>query len=145
MTLTTTFLLLWLLFAPPPPASLDQVKAEPNAERRARLAIDFAVTSEKNAEAAYAKGDLEATGTQLKIMAESMELAKTSLAASGRTPGRNPAPYKYAEQRSQETLIRLRDLDQRMEADERDILAAPRSRVQEIHDEWFEGIMERKK
>jgi hypothetical protein len=142
---STTFLLLFLLFAVPPPASLDQVKAEPNAERRARLAIDFAVACEKNAEAAYAKGDLDATGTQLKMMAESMEIAKASLSASGRTPGRNPTPYKYAEQKSQELLTRLRDLDQRMDAEEREIVAAPRAKVQETHDEWFEGIMERKK
>jgi hypothetical protein len=145
VTLTTTLVLLWLSLAPPPPTSLDQVKAEPNAERRARLAIDFAVAAEKNAEAAYAMGDLDAAGKQLKIMAESMELAKTSLASSGRTPGRNPTPYKYGEQKSQETLVRLRDLDQRMDADERDVLAGPRAKIQEIHDEWFEGIMGRKK
>jgi hypothetical protein len=145
VTLTTTLLLLWLCFAPPPPLSFDQVKAESNAERRARLAVDFAVLSEKNAEAAYAKGDLETAEAQLKIMAESMELARASLASSGRTPGRNPSPYKYAEQKSEETLLRLRDLDQRMDADEREILSAPRGKIQEIHDEWFEGIMERKK
>ena len=145
MTATTTFLLLFLLFAVPPPATLDQVKAESNPEHRARLAIDFALATEKQAEAAYAKGDLEATKDQLKVMAESMEVAKAAFRASGRTPGRNPGPYKYAEQKSQDLLTRLRDLDQRMDADEREVVAAPRARVQEIHDEWFEGIMERKK
>jgi hypothetical protein len=140
-----TIFLLWLAFAPPLPTSFDQVKAEVNAEHRAHLAVDFAMISERNAEAAYAKGDLEATGVLLKIMAESTELAKTSLVSSRRTPGRNPSLYKYAEQKSQEILMRLRDLDQRMEAEERDILAGPRAKVQEIHDEWFEGIMERKK
>jgi hypothetical protein len=145
VTSTTIFLLLYLLFAVPPPATLDQVKAEPNAERRARLAVDFAAASEKNAEAAYAKNDLDETGKQLKAMAESMDVAKTSLTASGKTPGRNPGPYKYAEQKSEEILIRLRDLEQRMDAEERDMMANPKAKVQEIHDEWFEGIMERKK
>jgi hypothetical protein len=142
---TAVFVLLNLLFAVPPPATLDQVKAEPNAERRARLAVDFSLTSEHNAETAYAKNDLGTTVTELKAMAESMDLAKTSLAASGRTPGRNPGPYKYAEQKSQEILTRLRDLEQRMDAEERDMVANPKAKVQEIHDEWFEGIMERKK
>ena len=48
-------------------------------------------------------------------------------------------------QKSQEILTRLRDLDQRMDAEERDMVAGPRAKIQEIHDEWFEGIMERKK
>ena len=145
MTVTTTFLFLFLLFAVPPPTTLDQVKAEVNPERRARLAIDFALATEKQAEASYAKGDLDATRPQLNLMAESMELAKAAFKASGRTPGRNPGPYKYAEQKSQELLTRLRDLDQRMDADEREAVVGPRAKVQEIHDEWFEGIMERKK
>jgi hypothetical protein len=130
---STTFLLLFLLFAAPPPANLDQVKAEPNAERRARLAIDFAAACEKIAEADYEKGDLNGTGAQLKTMTESVDLAKSSLIASGRTPGRN--------QKSQEILTRLRDLGQRMDAEEREMIAAPRARIQETHDEWFEGIM----
>jgi hypothetical protein len=144
VTATTTFLLLFLL-AVPPPATLDQVKAETNPERRARLAIDFAMASEKQAEGSYAKGDLEAAKTQLNLMAESMEAAKAAFKTSGRSPGRNPGPYKYAEQKSQELLKRLRDLDQRMDADERETVSGPRAKVQEIHDEWFEGIMERKK
>jgi hypothetical protein len=145
VTSTAAILLLYLLFAVPLPTTLDQVKAEPNAERRARLAIDFAAAAERNAETAYAKGDMDATVIQLKAMAESMEIAKASLASSGRTPGRNPAPYKYAEQKSQEILTRLRDLEHTMDAEERDTMATPRAKVQEIHDEWFEGIMERKK
>jgi hypothetical protein len=121
------------------------VKAEPNAEKRSRAAVDFAATSEKNAEASYDKGDLDATLTQLKIMAESIETARAALASSGRTPGRNPGIYKYAEQKSQDILTRLRDLEQRMDDDERQSLSAPKTKIQEIHDEWFEGIMGRKK
>ncbi len=141
----STLLLLFFSFAAPLPTSLDQVKAEPNAERRARLAVDFALVSEKNAETAYAAGDQAGTQAQLKEMAESMDLAKASLIASGRTPGRNPGPYKYAEQKSMEILTRLRDLEQRFDAEERGMLTEPRAKVQETHDEWFEGIMERKK
>jgi hypothetical protein len=78
-------------------------------------------------------------------MADSVSLARESLIASGKTPGRNPTLYKYAEQKSEELLLRLRDLDQRMDSAERDLLADPRSKVQATHDEWFEGIMERRK
>jgi len=141
----TSLFLLFLLWGPPPPASLDQVKAEPSAERRARLAIDYAATAEKNAETAYGKGDLDATSAELKNVEESIETARDSLVASHRTPGRNPGPYKYAEMRSRELLIRLSDLERKMDAGEQDAITAVKNKVQEIHDAWFEGIMGRTK
>jgi hypothetical protein len=145
MTGLTTLFFVFLFFAAPVPTTLAQIKAEPNPERRAREAVDFALTAEKSAETAYAKGDLDATADQLKVMMTSLALAQSSFQASGKTPGRNPGPYKYAEQRSQELLIRLRDLEQRMDSDERETLTASKTKAQEIHDEWFEGIMGRKK
>lgn len=145
MTSVTTLFLIFLLFAKTAPNSLDEVKAEPNLEKRARAAIEFAAVAEKMAEAAYEKGDLDATGSNLKIMTEGVETAKASLEASGKTPGRNPGPYKFAEQKSHEILLRLGDLEDRMDEEERHIMAAAKARVQEIHDEWFEGIMERKR
>jgi hypothetical protein len=42
-------------------------------------------------------------------------------------------------------LIRLDDFERRMLVEDRDIVAVPKARVQEIHDFWFEGIMGRTK
>jgi hypothetical protein len=134
-----------LLFAPPAPSSLDQIKADPNPDHRARAAIDYSALAEKNAEAAYAKGDLQSVAAELKNVAESFEAAQDAFAVSGKTPGRNPGPYKYAELRSRELLIRLGDLEHKMDVGERDLIAGVREKVQEIHDAWFEGIMGRKK
>jgi hypothetical protein len=141
----TAWLLLFLLWAPPAPASLDQVKAEPNAEHRARLAVDYAGVAERNAEAAYAKGDAESTSAELKNVVESFHAAEEAFVASHKTPGRNPGPYKYAEMRSREVLIRLNDLEHKMDAEEREAVAGIIAKVQEIHDAWFEGIMGRTK
>jgi hypothetical protein len=141
----TGLFLIFLLWAPPAPVSMDQIKAEANPEHRARLAIDYAAIAEKNAETAYAKGDLEATTAELKKVGESFETAQESFVASHKTPGRNPGPYKYAEMRSRELLIRLGDLEQRMDQGERGLIASVKSKVQEIHDAWFEGIMGRTK
>ena len=141
----TSLFLLFLLWGPPPPATLDQVKAEPSAEHRARLAVDYAAVAEKNAEAAYAKGDLDATSVQLKNVAESLETARDSFVSSHKTPGRNPGLYKYAEMRSRELLIRLADLEHKMDSGERDLITDVKGKVQEIHDAWFEGIMGRTK
>jgi hypothetical protein len=140
------FLTLFLLLAAAPaPASFDQVKAEPNPERRARAAVDFAAIAERKAEAAFSNGDMKEVAVELTTMKESMEMTRDSLVASRKTPGRNPELYKYAELRSREILTRLEDFERRMLVEDREVLAVPKARVQEIHDSWFEGIMGRAK
>ena len=141
----TVLLALFILLAAPVPSSLDQIKAEPNPERRAKAAIDLAVTAERNAEAAFSSGNQQDVVSQLNTMKASMELTRDSLVVSRKTPGRNPQLYKYFELRSHELLIRLEDFERRMSFEDRDAVAVPRASVQEIHDFWFEGIMGRKK
>ncbi|HEY3825969.1 MAG TPA: hypothetical protein VGL82_15495 [Bryobacteraceae bacterium] len=136
---------LLLLFAPPAPSSLDQVKADPNPEHRAKAAIDYAALAEKNAEAAYAKGETQTVEAELKNVEGSFDAAQDAFAAAHKTPGRNPGPFKYAELHSRELLIRLGDLEQKMDISERGNIAALKGKIQEIHDAWFEGIMGRKK
>ena len=138
-------LTLFLLFAAPVPTSLDQVRAEPNMERRARTAVEFAATAEKNAEAAFSDSDMKRVAAELNTMKESMEIARDSLVASRKTPGRDPGLYKYAELRSRELLVRLDDLERRMFIEDRDMMTVPKAAIQEIHDAWFEGIMGRQK
>jgi hypothetical protein len=123
------------------PVSLDQVKVEANPEHRARLAVDYAGVAERRAETAYAEGNMDQVRGNVKDMLDSMELARDSFVASGKRPGRSPGPYKYAEMHSSELLIRLNDLEQKMDAVERDIVDGAKMKVQEIHDSWFEGIM----
>jgi hypothetical protein len=141
----TLLFALFLLLAPPAPSSLDQVKADPNPDHRAKAAVDYASVAEKNAEAAYAKGDAQSVDAELKNVEESLEAAQEALVASHKTPGRNPGPYKYAEVHSRELLIRLGDLEQRMDSSDRSVIAGVRAKVQEMHDAWFEGIMGRKR
>ena len=60
------------------------------------------------------------------------------------TPMRHPGPYKSAELKTQEILVRLADLERRMDAEERAGIEGPRTKIQEIHDAWFDGIMRKK-
>lgn len=142
--MTPLFILL-ILLAAPAPSSLDQVKAEPNPEHRARAAMDYASVAERNAEAAYSRGEMRKVETELRNMQQSLDLAQDSLTASGKTPGRNPGLYKYAEMHSRELLIRLGDLEQKMDVSERPPVETVKERVQEMHDAWFDGIMGRKR
>jgi hypothetical protein len=141
----TALVTILLLAAQAPPSSLDQIRADPNLEHRAKTAIDFAAQAERNAETAYSKGDMAAVTAELKSMADAIEFADASLRETGRTAMRHPGPYKYGELKTEEMLVRLGDLDHRMEPDEREILSGPRNKVQGIHDAWFEGIMSKKK
>jgi hypothetical protein len=141
----TPVLLLFMLLAAPAPSSLDQIKSDPNPDHRAKAAIDFSFVAEKNAETAYAKGEMPGVEAELKKVEESLEAAQEAFVASGKTPGRNPGPYKYAELRSRELLVRLGDLEQKMDVSERSYIESVKAKVQEMHDAWFEGIMGRKR
>ncbi|MES1261122.1 MAG: hypothetical protein ABUS49_05230 [Acidobacteriota bacterium] len=141
----TALFTIFLLLAQAAPTSLDQLRAEPNLERRAKMAIEFAMAAERAAEAAYSKSDMAGLTAELKDMQMGVEIAQESFAQTGRTPQRHPGPYKSAELRTQEMLVRLGDLEKRMDADERQVVTGPRAKVQEIHDAWFEGIMGKKK
>jgi hypothetical protein len=73
-----------------------------------------------------------------------MELARDSFIAAGKTPGRQPGSFKGAELRSHAMLNRLSDLKQKLDLDEQALLDGPIMKVQEIHDDWFDGIMGKK-
>jgi hypothetical protein len=140
-----TLFTIFVLMAQAPPTSLDQIRTDPNLEHRARVAVDFAALAERNAESAYSKGDMGAVTAELKTMEAAINLANEALKETGKSAMRHPGPYKYGELKTQEILGRLGDLDHRMEPDERPALEGPRTKVQEIHDAWFDGIMSKKK
>jgi hypothetical protein len=134
-----------LLLMAQAPATLDQVKTESNPERRAKDAVGFAAMAERQAEAAYDKGDSDGVRADLRTMEDAMDLAKQSLSESGKKASRHPGPYKFAETRSHELLLRLDDFEHRMDESERPLVENPKKRLQQIHDAWFEEIMEKKR
>jgi hypothetical protein len=137
-----------LLFAATTALTLDQVKADPNPEHRAKAAVDYAVLAEREAESAAKSeddnGDVK-LADELKNMVAAMELARDSFIAAGKTPGRQPATFKSVELRAHDILIRLADLQHKVDSDQKALLDGPIMKVQEIHDAWFEGIMGGKK
>jgi hypothetical protein len=134
-----------LLLAQVAPLTLDQIRADQNPEHRAHSAIEYAVAAERNAEAAYTRGEMKDVASELKNMADAIDLANQSLEQTGKSAMRHPGPYKFGELRTQEMLVRLGDLERKMDADERPALSGPLAKVQEIHDAWFDAIMSRKK
>lgn len=141
----TVLCTIFLLFAQQGAATLDQIRADTNAERRAKTAVEFAAMAERNAESAYSRSDVKAVAAHLATMAEAVEIAGQALRETGKSPQRHPGPFKSGELRTQEILMRLGDLEKKMDADERGVVEVPKEKVQAIHDEWFDGIMSRKK
>jgi hypothetical protein len=127
------------------PGTLDQVRADSNPEHRAKAAVEFAAVAERDAETAYGKGDMDGVRSDLRTMQDAMELAKKSFEEWGKSANHHAGPYKFAETRSHDLLLRLNDLENRMDESERPLVEGPKGRVQEIHDAWFDAIMERKK
>jgi hypothetical protein len=134
-----------LLYAPPASLNLDQIRSDPNLEHRAHSAIEYSSVAERNSEAAYSKGDLDAVRAELKNMQDAIELAKQSLEQTGKSPQKHPGPYKFGELRTEEMIVRLGDLQHKMDADERPMVDGPKAKVEEVHDAWFDGIMSKKK
>ena len=143
--MTASVAVLLLLMTQTPPPTLDQVRTESNPEHRARDAVEFAAVAERQAEAAYDKGDTDGVRSDLKTMEDAVELARQSLNATGKNANRHPGPYKFGETRSHELLQRLNDFEHRMDESERALVEGPKNKVQQIHDAWFEAIMGKKK
>jgi hypothetical protein len=143
--MTASVALLLLLMKQALPSTLDEVRTESNPEHRARDAVEFAASAERQAEAAYDKGDTDGVRSDLKTVEDAMELARKSLEATHKNASRHPGPYKFAETRSHEILQRLDDFEHRMDESERPLIEGPKNKVQQIHDAWFDAIMEKKK
>lgn len=125
--------------------TLDQVRADPAPEHRAKAAVEYAAQAERAAETANADGDTGRLSVQLNDMVAAMELARDSFAAAGKTPSRQPSSFKSVELKSHDILHRLNDLRQKLDSGDRALVDGPIMKVEEIHDAWFEGIMGKKK
>jgi hypothetical protein len=123
-------------------ADLDAAKAQPNLEKRSKLAIDNAFAALKRAQGHYHEGDLAKTEAAIDEIRASVELARDSLHQTGKDPRRSPKWFKKAEIDTRSLGRRLEALAQSMSYADRPMLDRTRAVVQEIHDELLKGLME---
>ena len=126
-------------------AELDQARAEPNLERRSKLALDNAGTALREAREAYRSGDTAGTTAKVKEVEESVELAYTSLSDTGKNPRKSPKYFKQAEMATRELARKLDDFQHEMSYTDRSGLDAVRAKVQQVHDDLLTGLMEGRK
>jgi hypothetical protein len=138
-------LLIPLVLSADKSAELARIEAEPHAERRARAALDYADETLREARDAYAKGDTAATSADLEELERSIELADSSLKATGKNPGRSPKNFKSAELKIRELLRKLDSFREEMSIADRPVIERVQAEVQRIHDALLDSIMGKRK
>jgi len=137
-------LLAILIAAVPLRAGLQPAKAEPDLGKRAMLALDNAFNALTQARDAYTKGENAQVETFTKEIQESVALAETSLHETGKNPRKSPKWFKRAEGSTRDLLRRLDAFQRAMDATDRPMLDAVKAKVQQVHDDLLEGVLEGK-
>ncbi|MBM3774070.1 MAG: hypothetical protein FJW37_02815 [Acidobacteria bacterium] len=122
-------------------ADLEKVKAEPNAEKRSRAALDHAAQAFKLARQQYGSGDLRRTESLLDEMLAAVELADSSLRSTGKDARRSPKHFKKAEIELRELLRKLDNFEQDLAVEDRYLTSRPRERIRHLHEELLLGIL----
>ena len=120
--------------------SLQGAKAEPNLEKRSKLALDNAEQALTEARAAYSRGDSAQVEARAMEIRESVELAETSLHQPGKNP-RKSQGFKHAEIVTRGLLRRLDSFQQEMSAADRPMLDGVKGEVQQAHDHLLLGVL----
>ena len=143
----TSRLLAFLLLAAAPGlrADLAQVKAEPNLEKRSKLALDHAEATLKSARSAYNNGETDKVKSLIGEVRDAVELAETSLKETGKNPRKSPKYFKRAEIETRALLKRMEAFQDEMNVADRPMLDPLRAKVQQVHDDLLMGIMEGKR
>jgi hypothetical protein len=125
-------------------ADLKQALAEPNLEKRSKLALDNAAIAFTALREAYQKGNNEQVEAYAAEIGESVDLAYTSLEQTGKNPRKSPKWFKQAEIDTRTLLRKLEGFQQDMNFADRQLLDKVKARVQEVHDELLTGLLEGK-
>jgi len=126
-------------------ADLKQVLAEPNLEKRSKLALDNASAALKRVREVYQKGDLDAVRADAAEALESVNIAEKSLKETGKDPRRSPKWFKRAEMETRDLGRRIDSVQQEMNYADRPLLDALKTRTLQVHDELLLGLMEGKR
>jgi hypothetical protein len=126
-------------------ADLKQAMAEPNLEKRSKLALENAESAYAAARTAYQKGNNSQTAADISEMVKSVNLAYDSLNATGKDPRKSPKWFKRAEIETRNLLRKINDFQDEMDYSDRPLLDKAKATVQQVHDNLLMGLMEGKR
>ena len=122
-------------------ADLASIRIEPNLEKRAGLAMDFARTQVDAAREAEKAGNAASMTAALEEAANAVELARDSLKATGKNASRSPKHFKKAELNARNLLRRLDSLIHDLSVDDRAPAEKTRARVHKVQEALLLDIM----
>jgi hypothetical protein len=125
-------------------ADLKKAMAERNLEKRSGLALDNASAALKQTRTAYLDGDAAKVSAGIGEILESVTLAETSLASTGKNPRKNPKWFKRAEIGTRDLIRRVESLENEMAYDDRRLLEKLKAKLQQVHEDLLMGLMEGK-
>ena len=137
--------LLLSLAALPCWADLEQVRNEPDLEKRAELALlaaDAAITRSRQD---WEAGKADEFKTSLTEVEEAVTLAYDSLQDTGKDPARRPKHFKRAELRLRTLLRRLTGLQADVDEQDRPTVERVRTKTMEIQEQLLLGVMRKKR
>jgi len=121
---------------------LAKARAEPNLEKRARLALDQSAAALEAARSDYQKGDTDRVAADAAKIVDSVDLAFLSLNQTGKDPRKSSRWFKYAEIQTRGLLRKLDTLERDMNFADRPVLEKAKTEVQQVHDKLLLGLME---
>ena len=124
--------------------TLDQIAAEPDLERRSRLAVEFAQAQVDIALGAYQEADAEAARAALAKIPEAVDLCQASLSQTGKHARKKPKHFKRAEIETRKLLKDLEDARKQLNFDERPDLDPIIKHVDDINRQLLLAIMQKK-
>jgi hypothetical protein len=136
---------LLLMLIAPVVFDLEAVKAEPNLDRRAELALDNATAALDKAKALYKESEYKKAQASVIEIRESAEVCLESLKASGKDPRKNVRQFKKVEQRIQLLVRRLKGLELEVSVEDRPTIKKVEERLEDINDEIVSGIFTKSK
>ena len=126
-------------------ADLDDIRKQPNLERRSDMALAHADTALDRARDAYQKGDEPLFKSALAEADQSIALSKQSLDESGKNARKSPKYFKRAEIGIRRLIRRLDSLRIEVGVDDRPIVEPVYWRAQKLQEEILLAIMGKKK
>ena len=125
-------------------ADLAKARAQPNLERRARLALENAALQLRLASQADKSGDWAKTKEALAELGESVDLAYLSLKQTGKNP-RNSGQFKNLEVKTRGLLKNLEEFRRTLDFEQREELAPLVEHLRQVQDEVLLSVMTPKK
>ena len=125
-------------------ADLATVRAEPNLEKRSRLALEHADKTLDAARQSYREGDWAKAQAGLEEVRQAAELALESLLECGKDAAKGSKYFKSAEIRTRELVRKLEAFRQQVSYDEQPPVEKVKAVVQKVHDDILDGIMGKK-